>query len=263
MQRVTTSTACTLMEEHLQTYCTNIASIRLHPEVKSQLNPATTSLTGFTGEKIWPMGNYDYRLWLAIRSYLHNSLDEFYGNQNNRHTNGIIGRPGSIEIRAVRQLNRGASSESAKAILEEVHKLVEAGLVDQRVRGPSGPQLEGLVDDLVIKEAHTTLLASSRVLKKQKAVISNSPFTALDERSPVVKWEVSRFEQVPIQVSRQVTPLVQNTQEVYEEGRLPLDYRSRRSFHTAQVAYRSTSHANRTPTRGGVDNIFIHDAWGN
>ncbi|GKD64857.1 hypothetical protein Tco_1306965 [Tanacetum coccineum] len=29
---------------------------RLRHEVKSQLNPATTSLTGFTGEKIWPMG---------------------------------------------------------------------------------------------------------------------------------------------------------------------------------------------------------------
>ncbi|GKE87488.1 reverse transcriptase domain-containing protein [Tanacetum coccineum] len=50
-------------------------------------------------------------------------------------------------------------------------------------------------------------------------------FTAHAERSPVVKWEASRFEQVPIQVSRQVTPLVQNTQEVCEEGRLPLDYK--------------------------------------
>ncbi|GJY57526.1 actin-binding, cofilin/tropomyosin type protein [Tanacetum coccineum] len=29
---------------------------RLRPEVKSQLDPATTSLTGFTGEKIWPIG---------------------------------------------------------------------------------------------------------------------------------------------------------------------------------------------------------------
>ncbi|GJX79253.1 reverse transcriptase domain-containing protein [Tanacetum coccineum] len=72
-----------------------------------------------------------------------------------------------------------------------------------------------------------------------------------------LKWEVLAFEQVPIQVSRQVTPLVQNTQEVYEEGRLPLDYRSRRSFHAAQAAYSSTSHASRSPTRGGVDNIFI------
>ncbi|GKD06960.1 hypothetical protein Tco_1186645 [Tanacetum coccineum] len=70
--------------------------------------------------------------------------------------------------------------------------------------------------------------------------------------------------QLPIQVSRQVTPLVQNTQEVYEEGRLPLlDYRSRRSFHAAQAAYSSTSHASRTPTRGGVDyylrpKIIVH-----
>ncbi|GJX36625.1 reverse transcriptase domain-containing protein [Tanacetum coccineum] len=61
---------------------------------------------------------------------------------------------------------------------------------------------------------------------------------------------------VPIQVSRQVTPLVQNTQEVYEEGRLPLDYSSRRSFHAAQAAYSSTSHASRTPTRGGVDLMY-------
>nr|GEY83216.1 phospholipase-like protein [Tanacetum cinerariifolium] len=29
---------------------------RLRPEVKSQLNPATTSLTGFSREKIWPIG---------------------------------------------------------------------------------------------------------------------------------------------------------------------------------------------------------------
>ncbi|GKA66023.1 hypothetical protein Tco_0765831 [Tanacetum coccineum] len=74
---------------------------------------------------------------------------------------------------------------------------------------------------------------------------------------------LSRFEQVPIQVSRQVTPLVQNAQEVYEEGRLLLDYSSRRSFHAAQAAYSSTSHASCTPTRGGVDYVFIRDAWDN
>ena len=28
---------------------------RLRPEIKRQLNPATTSLTGFSGEKIWPI----------------------------------------------------------------------------------------------------------------------------------------------------------------------------------------------------------------
>ncbi|GJW57158.1 hypothetical protein Tco_0103889 [Tanacetum coccineum] len=36
---------------------------------------------------------------------------------------------------------------------------------------------------------------------------------------------------VPIQVSRQVTPLVQNTQEVYEEGRLRWTTEAGRRFH--------------------------------
>ncbi|GJV11020.1 hypothetical protein Tco_1352561 [Tanacetum coccineum] len=93
-----------------------------------------------------------------------------------------------------------------------------------------------------------TCRASSRGPERQK--LSSNFLHPHDERSPVVKWEVSRFEQVPIQVSRQVTPLVQNTQEVYEEGRLPLDYSSRRSFHAAQAAYSSTSHASPLhPTR--------------
>ncbi|GJT22427.1 hypothetical protein Tco_0892364 [Tanacetum coccineum] len=41
---------------------------------------------------------------------------------------------------------------------------------------------------------------------------------------------------VPIQVSRQVTPLVQNTQEVYEEGRLPLGLKKQEDFHAAQAS---------------------------
>ncbi|GJT29533.1 reverse transcriptase domain-containing protein [Tanacetum coccineum] len=54
---------------------------RLRPEVKSQLNPATTSLTGFTGEKIWPMGQLRLPVIVGkIRSTPH-SLDEFYGDQ--------------------------------------------------------------------------------------------------------------------------------------------------------------------------------------
>ncbi|GJR56923.1 hypothetical protein Tco_1499085 [Tanacetum coccineum] len=46
----------TLMEASARHIVPNICFQRLRPEVKSQLNPATTSLTGFTGEKIWPMG---------------------------------------------------------------------------------------------------------------------------------------------------------------------------------------------------------------
>ncbi|GKF34622.1 hypothetical protein Tco_0107822 [Tanacetum coccineum] len=96
-------------------------------------------------------------------------------------------------------------------------------------------------------EAHYSFMAKIQEVLPEESNSTDQPLEQVDERSPVVKWEVSRFEQVPIQVSRQVTPFVQNTQEVYEEGRLLLDYRSRRSFHAAQAAYNSTSHASRTP----------------
>ncbi|GJU91484.1 reverse transcriptase domain-containing protein [Tanacetum coccineum] len=163
-------------------------------------------------------------------------------------------------------------------------------LVDNAFEGQVGRNLEVYVDDLVIK-SHTEdelvrdIVETFRALRKinmklnpkkctlwelqkhvppildrterhqrvrKKQKLHPHHFTTHNERSPVIKWEVSRFEQVPIQVSRQVTPLVQNTQEVHEEGRLPLDYRSGRSLHAAQAAYSSTSHASRTPTRGGL-----------
>nr|GEX42263.1 reverse transcriptase domain-containing protein [Tanacetum cinerariifolium] len=74
---------------------------RLMPEIKSQMVPATTSLTGFSGETIWPLGqlrllviigdtNYSIRAWMnfmVVRSLL--------------PYNGIIGRP---KIRAIQAM---------------------------------------------------------------------------------------------------------------------------------------------------------------
>ncbi|GKE30793.1 reverse transcriptase domain-containing protein [Tanacetum coccineum] len=58
---------------------------RLRPEVKSQLNPATTSLTGFTGEKIWPMGQLRLPVMVGVnKEHSTNSLDEFYGGSNHQ-----------------------------------------------------------------------------------------------------------------------------------------------------------------------------------
>ncbi|GKE11915.1 hypothetical protein Tco_1415466 [Tanacetum coccineum] len=144
---------------------------RLRPEVKSQLNPATTSLTGFTGEKIWPMGQlrlpvmvgnkeHSTTAWMnfmvaihpdypeqevsiggslsdtgraAVCALLQRNLDIFAWEP--KHMTGV---PRSItehklKIRQgyspVRQKKRGQAPERAKAILEEVHKLVEAGIM--------------------------------------------------------------------------------------------------------------------------------------
>ncbi|GJY51367.1 hypothetical protein Tco_0442214 [Tanacetum coccineum] len=141
---------------------------RLRPEVKSQLNPATTSLTGFTGEKIWPMGQLRLPVMVGNKEHSTTAWMNFMVIRSPSPYNGIYRE--------------------------------DRDLGDTRVPNPS---------------QHT----------------SHSPCS----KQP----------------------------KVYEEGRLPLDYRSRRSFHAAQAAYSSTSHASRTPTRGGVDNIFIRDAWGN
>ncbi|GKD40393.1 reverse transcriptase domain-containing protein [Tanacetum coccineum] len=94
---------------------------RLCPEVKSPLNSGpTTSLTGFHGRKsrYGPWANYDYGLWLAIRA-LHNSRMNFM-QQSYKIRQGYS---------PVRQKKRGQAPERAKAILEEVHKLVEAGIM--------------------------------------------------------------------------------------------------------------------------------------
>ncbi|GJR38257.1 hypothetical protein Tco_1213941 [Tanacetum coccineum] len=112
---------------------------RLRPEVKSQLNPATTSLTGFTEKRYGPMGQIRLRLWLAIRCTSSTAWMDCYGDQITSPYNGIYWKDRNIAIRAVenttkdtspvRQKKRGQAPERAKAILEEVHKLVEAGIM--------------------------------------------------------------------------------------------------------------------------------------
>ncbi|GJR30307.1 reverse transcriptase domain-containing protein [Tanacetum coccineum] len=119
-------------------------------------------------------------------------------------------------------------------------------LVDNAFEGQVGRNLEVYVDDLVIKshtedEGHVPRILDrtgrhQAVSRKNKSCHPTS-FTAHDERSPIVKWEVSRFEQVPIQVSRQVTevknkslPLSKHSRSVRRRGGLPLDYRKQKKL---------------------------------
>ncbi|GJV94345.1 hypothetical protein Tco_1545922 [Tanacetum coccineum] len=101
-------------------------------------------------------------------------------------------------------------------------------------------------------------------LSRQKQKLSSNSLTAHDEESPVVKWEVSRFEQIPIQVSRQVTPLVQNTQEVCEEGRLPLNTGAEELSRSLMQQYSRHSLASRTSVYPGEELSMLPicgDAW--
>nr|GEW71333.1 reverse transcriptase domain-containing protein [Tanacetum cinerariifolium] len=83
--------------EILYEHCFN----RLRPEIKSQMVPATTSLTGFSGETIWPLGQL--RLLMTIGDATHSTRAwmNFMVVKSMPSYNGIIGRPGLKAIQAV------------------------------------------------------------------------------------------------------------------------------------------------------------------
>nr|GFA49540.1 reverse transcriptase domain-containing protein [Tanacetum cinerariifolium] len=83
--------------EILYEHCFN----RLWPEIKSQMVPATTSLTGFSGETIWPLGQL--RLLVTIGDATHSTRAwmNFMVEKSMSPYNGIIGRPGLKAIQAV------------------------------------------------------------------------------------------------------------------------------------------------------------------
>nr|GEY65171.1 reverse transcriptase domain-containing protein [Tanacetum cinerariifolium] len=83
--------------EILYQHCFN----RLRPEIKSQMVPATTSLTGFSSETTWPLGQL--RLLVTIRDVTHSTKAwmNFMIIKSLSPYNGIIGRPGLKAIQAV------------------------------------------------------------------------------------------------------------------------------------------------------------------
>nr|GEV70416.1 reverse transcriptase domain-containing protein [Tanacetum cinerariifolium] len=74
---------------------------RLWPEIKSQVVLVTTSLTGFSGETIWPLGQL--RLLVIIGDATHSTKAwmNFMIVKSLSPYNGIIGRPGLKAIQAV------------------------------------------------------------------------------------------------------------------------------------------------------------------
>nr|GEW60629.1 reverse transcriptase domain-containing protein [Tanacetum cinerariifolium] len=74
---------------------------RLRPEVKNQMVPATTSLTGFSGETIWPMGQLRLLVKIGDEDHSTRAWMNFMIIRLLSPYNGIIGRPGIKEIQAV------------------------------------------------------------------------------------------------------------------------------------------------------------------
>nr|GEU93298.1 reverse transcriptase domain-containing protein [Tanacetum cinerariifolium] len=83
--------------EILYEHCFN----RLQPEIKSQMVPATTSLTGFSGKTIWPLGQLRLLVTIGDATHFTKAWMNFMVVKSMSPYNGIIGRPGLKAIQAI------------------------------------------------------------------------------------------------------------------------------------------------------------------
>ncbi|GJY10839.1 reverse transcriptase domain-containing protein [Tanacetum coccineum] len=89
--------------EVLYEHCFN----QLRPEIKNQMVPATTSLTGFSGETIWPLGQHRLLVTIGDADHSTRAWMNFMIVRSLSPYNGIIGRPGIREIQAVPSIAHG------------------------------------------------------------------------------------------------------------------------------------------------------------
>ncbi|GKC02818.1 reverse transcriptase domain-containing protein, partial [Tanacetum coccineum] len=80
---------------------------RLWPKIQSQMAPATTSLTGFSGETIWPIGQIRLLVTIGDAKHSTEAWMNFMIVRSPSPYNGIIGRPGIKEIQAVPSMTHG------------------------------------------------------------------------------------------------------------------------------------------------------------
>ncbi|GJW71016.1 reverse transcriptase domain-containing protein [Tanacetum coccineum] len=83
--------------EVLYEHCFN----RLRQNIKRQMVPATTSLTSFSGETIWPLGQLRLLVIIGDADHSTKAWMNFMIISSLSPNNGIIGRPGIQEIQAV------------------------------------------------------------------------------------------------------------------------------------------------------------------
>nr|GEY69775.1 reverse transcriptase domain-containing protein [Tanacetum cinerariifolium] len=83
--------------EVLYEHCFN----RLRSKIKSQMVPTMTSLTGFSGETIWPLGQLRLLVIIGDAEHSTKAWMNFMIVRSLSPYNGIIGRPGIREIQAV------------------------------------------------------------------------------------------------------------------------------------------------------------------
>nr|GEX89332.1 hypothetical protein [Tanacetum cinerariifolium] len=78
-----------------------VIEAELRPDIKRQMVPATTSLTGFSGETTWPLGQLKLLVTIGDATHSTKAWMNFMIVKSLSPYNGIIGRPGLKAIQAV------------------------------------------------------------------------------------------------------------------------------------------------------------------
>ncbi|GJS58790.1 reverse transcriptase domain-containing protein [Tanacetum coccineum] len=142
--------------EVLYEHCFN----QLRPEIKNQMVPATTSLTGFSGETIWPLGQLRLLVTIGDADHSTRAWMNFMIVRSLSPYNGIIGRPGIREIQAVPSTAHGM-----------LKFLVDGGIVTIR-------------STILIPAECATVITSSKEIPKEAGVRHENFKVALHSNFP-------------------------------------------------------------------------------
>nr|GEY76257.1 reverse transcriptase domain-containing protein [Tanacetum cinerariifolium] len=175
-------------KEILYEHCFN----RLRLEIKNQMVPAITSLTGFSGETIWPLGQTKLLMTIGDATHSTKSWMNFTVVKSMSPYNGIIGRPGLKAIQAVPSTVHGmlkfpveggiATIRSTILIPTECASVTTSSVIPKEERTcpanfkvalhPDFPDQEVVIGGSLSDKGHTELCS---VLKKNLDIFAWQP----------------------------------------------------------------------------------------
>nr|GEX18087.1 hypothetical protein [Tanacetum cinerariifolium] len=97
---------------------------RLKPKIKSQMVPATTSLTGFSGETIWPLGQLRFLVTIGDAEHHTKAWMNFMIVRSPSSYNSIIERPGIREIQALPSTAHGMLKFPVNGGIMTIHSTI-------------------------------------------------------------------------------------------------------------------------------------------
>ncbi|GJZ55866.1 hypothetical protein Tco_0611059 [Tanacetum coccineum] len=153
--------------EVLYEHCFN----RLRPKIKNQMVLATTSLIGFSGETIWPLGQLRVLVTIGDADHSTKAWMNFMIVRSLSLYNGIIERPGIREIQAVPSAAHGM-----------LKFLVDRGIVT-------------ICSTVLIPAECATVITSSKEIPKETGVRHENFKVALHSNFPdqevAIRWTLS------------------------------------------------------------------------